>query len=253
MKKITLFLTLVLSICSLPATEVMAEGGAIALSTTLLKVGPRDRTATVSVANRTSTSQRYRVSVVDMAMNEDGSISRMDKDATGHSGSATSWVIATPSSIQLKPGGSQSIRLLIRRPKGLTDGEYRTHLLVAQEPPADIAGGLKDAPLEKGMKFNIVTVYSTSIPIIIEQGKLHSSAQIDKAEFYIASKKLMLGVSREGNASFRGFVISPHALGPCQPHREWRAFGTHLSAGTNATDGGRAGFSITRRNALSAT
>lgn len=206
MKRITLFFIFTLSTCLFPMTGMTADGAAIAMSTTLLKVGPRERTATVSVANRTDTLQRYRVSVVDMAMNEDGTVTRTPKDAPGHAGSASGWVIATPSSIKLKPKESQSIRLLIRRPKGLTDGEYRTHLLVAQEPPADIAGGLKEAPQEEGMKFNIVTVYSTSIPITIQQGELQSSAKIDMARFDAEGKKLTLGVFREGNASFRGFV-----------------------------------------------
>lgn len=193
-----------------PATELQAAGGApIALSSTLLKVGARSRTATVSVANRTDTNQRYRVSVIDMVMTPNGKVRPLAEGEQGHSRSAKDWVIATPSSISLPPGGSQNIRLLIRRPKGLTDGEYRAHLMVSQEPPADIAGGLKEdrGGKQSGLELNIVTIYSTTIPVVIQQGEQRSGASITKAHFDGEGKNLILGLKREGNASFRGFVM----------------------------------------------
>lgn len=193
-----------------PVSELHAAGGApIAMSTTLLEVGERSRTATVSVANRTAAPQRYRVSVIDMVMRPDGTVKPIAQGEQGHARSAKEWVIATPSSISLDPGESQNIRLLIRRPKGLTAGEYRAHLMVSQEPPADIAGGLKDGPEAKqgGLKLNIVTVYSTTIPVVVKQGEQTSGATIFKAQFDAERKNLLLGLKRSGNASFRGFAV----------------------------------------------
>jgi P pilus assembly chaperone PapD len=123
-----------------------------------------------------------------------------------HSHSASKWVIATPSSISLKPGQGQKIRLLIRRPKGLENGEYRAHLLVSQQPPADIAGGLQETKEEEGLQINIVTVYSTSIPVIIKHGTVNASASLVKAERINNGKDIAITVNRKGNASFRGFI-----------------------------------------------
>lgn len=194
----------------LPATGLQAADGApIALSTTLLKVDARSRTATVSVANRTGANQRYRVSVIDMVMKADGTVKAIAEGEQGHARSAKDWVLATPSSISLTPGGSQNIRLLIRRPKGLTDGEYRAHLMISQEPPADIAGGLKEDQTSKrsGLELNIVTVYSTTIPVVVQHGEQQSGASITKARFDADGRDLTLGIKRSGNASFRGFVM----------------------------------------------
>ncbi len=190
-----------------------AAGSPIALSTTLLTVDARARTATVSLANRTDTPQRYRVSVIDMQMRANGEVKPVAEGEKSHAQSAREWVIATPSSITLEPGASQNIRLLIRRPKGLTDGEYRAHLLVSQEPPADINGGLKDRAdaASKGLDLNIVTVYSTSIPIVVLQGQTESRAALADAAFSSDGKQLHLAIACEGNASFRGFVMLENA------------------------------------------
>ncbi len=199
------FLTCLLFLAGTPKVQAQAGGGTITLSTTLLTVEPRQRTATVSVANRTATVQRYRVSVVDMVMEPNGQVFAPGEDVAVDNRSAKSWVIATPRSLNLGPGRSQTIRLLFRRPGNIRDGEYRAHLKVAQEPPADSAGGLNETQQDGGMQINIVTVYATSIPIVFKQGQLSVSASIADARL-IDPENLSLTVERKGNASFRGFA-----------------------------------------------
>ncbi len=175
------------------------------LSTTMLSVEPRQRTATISVANRTAEPQRYRVSVVDMIMGPDGAVAAPGNGVDNHDRSARTWVIATPRTLHLEPGQSRTVRLLFRRPADLKDGEYRAHLKVAQEPPASSAGGLDESPPEGGMQINIVTVYSTTIPIVFRQGQLGVSASMPVARL-TAPESLSVTVERTGNASFRGFA-----------------------------------------------
>ncbi len=202
---LTTLLICLISLAATPRAEAQSGGGAIVLSTTLLTVEPRQRTATVSVANRTATPQRYRISVVDMVMGADGQVSASGDGAPAHQGSARSWVIATPKSLSLEPGQSQTVRLLFRRPADHTDNKYRAHLKVAQEPPATIAGGLEEKPRDGGMQINIVTVYSTSIPIVFKQGEVGATASIADARL-VEPNSLSLTIERQGNASFRGFA-----------------------------------------------
>ena len=212
MKKLILILIMLLSfMLGMHRTyDAIASGGVVALSTTLLIVdSPRQRTAIITAANRSNMLQHYRVSVIDMVMNSNGSVSCIKDNTPPYEHSASSWIIATPSLVRLKPGETQTIRLLIRRPKTLKNGEYRAHLVVTQQPPADIAGGLKDESTKKGkLKFNVVTVYATSIPIIIKHGQINVSAKIKDAHLINNGKKITLKINRKGNASFRGFVMA---------------------------------------------
>ena len=123
--------------------QAYAAGSAVQLSAVRLTIEARERTASVVLSNRTPDNQLYRVSVIDMAMDINGRLAQITADKTPLTRSASQWVLATPASFGLAPGQSQKIRLLIRRPGGLADGEYRAHLRVAQQPPADVAGGLR--------------------------------------------------------------------------------------------------------------
>ena len=208
MRLIFTYMAAVLMLFSIPPTSHAANeggGGAVVLSTTLLTIGERERTASISVTNRTNEAQSYRVSIIDMVMNETGQVTRCDAETPSLHNSASKWIIATPSSIHLAPGKGQKIRLLIRRPKDLEAGEYRAHLLVSQQPPADIAGGLQEASKDNGLQINIVTVYSTSVPIIVPHGETNSTASVQKTQIINDGKSLEITVNREGNASFRGF------------------------------------------------
>lgn len=197
----------VLLVSRFGAQEALAAGGAIQLSSVRLTVEPRQRTAGVTLSNQTAEPQRYRVSVIDMMMDETGRIVKKDDKQVPHAHSARDWVIATPASISLDPGKSQKIRLLVRRPPGLTDGEYRVHLRVAQQPPADAAGGLRDdSSARGGLQFSITTVHATVLPVFVRHGQTQSSATIGGAHLLGDEGRMSLDLRRTGNASFRGFL-----------------------------------------------
>jgi hypothetical protein len=191
----------------LGALQASAAGGAIQLSSARLTVEPRQRTAGITLTNRSAQEQRYRVSIIDMVMDLNGLVSEVGADKPSHARSASHWVLATPATIRLAPGESQKIRLLVRRPGGLPDGEYRAHLSVAQEPPVDIAGGLRETvSADVGLQLDITTVHTTVLPIFIEQGRTYSNASIVGARLLEDGKRVIISLKREGNASFRGFV-----------------------------------------------
>jgi P pilus assembly chaperone PapD len=220
--------TLALTACLaslLVAPRARAEGAALQLSTTRITVGPRERTAGITLSNQSGEQQRYRVSVIDMVMDTDGNVSEV-KDEKAPDRGASKWVIATPATVHLAPGESQKIRLLIRRPGVLADGEYRAHLRVAQEPPADATGGLREGTASgDGLSLKLTTVYAMTIPVFVEQGQTHSTASIAEAHVVENGKRVALTLQREGNSAFRGFVqtTAEHASAvfmPCVVYAE---------------------------------
>ncbi|MCG8459427.1 MAG: hypothetical protein MI919_24380 [Holophagales bacterium] len=209
MQRSLLILFGLLPLLAFPKADAQEGNAVIVLSSTLVTVEANERTATVRATNGTAEPQRYRLSLVDMVMGDDGHLSAPAAESTVLEHSASSWVIATPASLELGPGDSQTIRLLVRRPAKLDEGEYRAHLRIAQEPPPGSAGGLDEDRPAGGMAFQITAVYSLSIPVVVKQGKPEVSARLAGARI-IEPDLLALVVERQGNASFRGFA---HAVG----------------------------------------
>ncbi len=175
-------------------------GSAVVLSPTLISMGPRDRAATVILSNNTAQTQSYRIAIRDMRMSENGELQIGSPGSFG----AADWVIVSPARTSLGPNESQQIRLLVRRPAGLADGQYRTHLSVAQEPSAS---DLQETETpSQGLSFSVNVVFETTLPVIINQGAVSSTPSLVSAQRR-PNNQLSLTVSRSGNAEFRGFAV----------------------------------------------
>lgn len=114
----------------------------------------------------------------------------------------------SPRQITIAPNEKQRIRLRInRRALRLDSGEYRTHLLFEQLPPAEPSpetGGEKEASL------NIRTIVSISIPVIVRVGDEHQIeskiTQMDIRRDPNGKLMMELGLSQQGNISSYGRV-----------------------------------------------
>lgn len=181
-------------------TAGSGPGSAVVLTPTLITLGPRDRAATVILSNDTAQPQSYRISIRDMRMSENGELQIGSPGSFG----AADWVIVSPARTTLEPGKSQQIRILVRRPANLAEGQYRTHLSVAQEPSASDLQET-DTP-SQGLSFTVNVVFETTLPILINQGTVSSTPAVVSAQRR-PNNQLSLTVSRSGNAEFRGFAV----------------------------------------------
>lgn len=85
---------------------------------------------------------------------------------------ASQMIRFSPKQVTLKPNERQTIRLSVRRPKGLLDGEYRSHLLFKQLP-------IKSKEFSgrgQGIQLNMLMSYS--LPVIVRQGKREADVEI---------------------------------------------------------------------------
>ena len=88
----------------------------------------RTRTAQVTLVNKGSETATYRISFIRQNMTEDGKFVPAEKDESGLY--SDTMVRYSPRQITLSPGQSQVVRLMLRKPKNLPDGEYRSHMLL---------------------------------------------------------------------------------------------------------------------------
>lgn len=168
----------------------------------------RTRTSQVTLVNKGSETTTYRISFIRQNMTDDGKFVTVENDEEGNY--ADKMVRYSPRQITLTPGQSQIVRLMLRKPKGLADGEYRSHMLLQALPKvtkSDISKAVEEGG--KDITVEITTIIGVSIPVIVRSGKLNTELTLTNARFVKSSdpkKKsyIALDMNRSGNQSTYG-------------------------------------------------
>lgn len=137
----------------------------------------RQRHATLTLANTGSEPAAYRVSLQRMRMSVAGEISPVDGPEPGEA-FADTLVRFSPRQFEVAPRSFQVVRLQLRAPAGLPDGEYRSHLVI-QEIPRLAPEGVFE-PSADGIAIRLTPVFGTAIPVIVRQGQ--TSVQVSFAD-----------------------------------------------------------------------
>ncbi len=174
MKKILLY-WLVIAICGggvmFGAHIVYAD---IVITPTRIVFEGRDRFASVTLANPGDKHATYEMKWNFFKMQEDvnATYKRVDRSVTDFD--LSKYIIFSPKRVRLAPGASQKIRLALRRPAEIPDGDYHVHLGFAPIPDV-----VKD-DLSKSSK-SVVTVkinVGYTIPVILRSGEIDVKASI---------------------------------------------------------------------------
>ena len=169
----------------------------------------RTRTAQISLLNRGSASATYRISLVNMRMAEDGGFKAIDEPAPGEQ-FADRLIRYAPRQVVLAPGDSQAVRLLLRKPRGLEPGEYRSHLMLRAIPSKNIGTSVEKPPSnDTGISVMLVPVYGVTIPVIVRHGDLKAKVSLTELALAPAGGKgdgdrLSFRINRGGNRSVFG-------------------------------------------------
>ena len=156
----------------------------------------------------------YRISVELRRMTEDGDFATVSEaEATPAEQAALQMVTYAPRRIALLPGQPQSVRISIRPPVGLPDGEYRVHLNFRAVPPA-LKPEASTAPAA-GVSIKLTPVYGITIPVFVRRGRLEASATLASAHLVTAASGsyVELDMGRSGQRSVYGELIGKSARG----------------------------------------
>ncbi len=192
-------------------TSPMAANAAANLLVTPTRVvfEQRDRSAQVTLVNQGSETGEFRKSYIRQDMTESGSFEPVPEGEAGLF--SDKMVRFSPRQVKLPPGQSQVVRLMLRKPRDLADGEYRSHLLFQALPPAtssNIENIAKDTPAE-GITVEIIPIVGVSIPVIVRHGKLDSevtlsAARVIPADDVNAAPAVAVTINRSGSGSAYG-------------------------------------------------
>lgn len=184
----------------------MPEAWAIKLTLKRVIFEGSKRTEVLTLINDTAEEQVYRLSWRNMHMSPESSLIVMGENETvAGLEVADNFVIFAPRRIAIPPGGSQQVRLMLRKPKDLADGEYRSHLWIRPE-----AESVKFEPNPQANpdvpSIQIKMLAGLSFPVFVRQGKLSASGSLTDIKFTQRDQRLRvdLTLNREGNRSIYG-------------------------------------------------
>ncbi len=165
-----------------------AGGGAgdLLVAPTRVVFEGRTRAAEITLVNIGREPATYRVSLYHLRMLESGEMKELESPDEGAPWS-DDLVRYAPRQVTLAPNVSQVVRLQLRLPASLPDGEFRSHLLFRAVPRED---AMPERSIEKpagddakGFSVRLTPIYGVSIPLIIRHGPTAATAALRNVSF----------------------------------------------------------------------
>jgi fimbrial chaperone protein len=164
------------------------------------------RAAQLELINQGKTPETYRLSMVNRRMNETGDFSPADTPAPGEQ-FADSMVRFSPRQVTIPPGGSQTVRMLLRKPEALATGEYRSHLQIDRVADPEGSGSIETAADASKIGVTLTALVGASIPVIVRQGETHATVALTQLAVLAAGAEpisLAFEIDRSGDRSVYG-------------------------------------------------
>ncbi len=187
------------------AAPALAAGDLLVAPTRIVLDGARG--TEVILNNVGATPATYRVSLELKRMTAAGELEDVSADAASAREQATLAMISyAPRRVVLAPNQPQAIRIGVRAPADLADGEYRVHMLFRAIPDATAAVAVS-APRE-GFSIALTPIYGITIPVIVRKGALNATAAISDAKIIQGrdGPALSFTLARSGDRSTYGRI-----------------------------------------------
>jgi P pilus assembly chaperone PapD len=165
------------------------------------------RNAEITLTNIGIQAATYRISLELKRMTSDGRL----EDVTTPSDIdvlTKSMIRFAPRKIQLLPNQPQQIRISVRKPDNLADGEYRVHMLFRAVPEESLEPVSPVATETQGIAIQLQPIYGITIPIFIRQGDLQATPGLGKITKTKIDDQSVLAVdvTRTGRKSVYGAI-----------------------------------------------
>ncbi len=171
----------------------------------------QQRNDMVTLISTGSDSMTYQISMVQMQMDENGTITEIDSAHLDPKELyADKLVRFFPKQVTLGPSQSQTIRLQLLKPSNLAPGEYRSFLYFRPVKRAREIKALADT--SKRMHLDVTTVFGIAIPIIVRHATTPAVASLGGMKIGFDPKTKLSTVDatlyRSGTQSLYGMLIA---------------------------------------------
>ena len=165
------------------------------------------RAAQIELINNGSKPATYRIALVNRRMTEAGQFEVADTPAPDER-FANDMLRFSPRQVTLQPGTVQTVRVMLRKPAELAEGEYRSHLQFDKLPDVEGSTSIENqGQADKGIGIVLNALVGASVPVIVRHGATsakvslgHLALQGDDAQHPV----LKLQFEREGSSSVYG-------------------------------------------------
>jgi len=174
----------------------------------------KQRAAQVELMNPGKEPETYRLHLVNRRMGPNGEFIAVETPEAGEL-FADSMLQFSPHQVTIPPGGTQTVRIVLRRPASLANGEYRSHLQFDRVAEASGATSIEDIARPEGSGVGVViqALVGASIPVIVRQGETNATVTLSGVEIQPPSAAnpqgaIALQMNREGTRSVYGDLIA---------------------------------------------
>lgn len=171
----------------------------------------RERKAEVVLVNTSANTNTYRLIWRQLTQVEGlGGYVEVSEEDRKTRLDVEDFVVYTPRQITLGPNEKQTIRLAVRRPKDLAEGEYKSHLKFSIVPTLSVKAEVENDVGDQETGFGAKVFASYSIPIIYRVGDYDMDIELGQPELVKNEKtstvSIKLPVSRSGKHGVVGLL-----------------------------------------------
>lgn len=197
----------ILAIGFVLSTAICAPAQATLVSPKRVMIDDKERATAITIVNRSNQTKVYNFSWERRAQSITGEDLLLGKDETiaGYQ-PADDYLVYSPRQVIIRPGKTQKIRILARRPADLPEGEYHSHLLIS--PTSVPTESEPDNNAGSGVGGVIEVIANISIPVFLRQGK--TTLDFDLTSNAVSQKNGRTGIKMDVvNRSTRSVYMKP--------------------------------------------
>lgn len=189
----------------LPSVEVAAS---VLVAPTVVFLSETNRTGRITLHNPTDVPQEVNI-FFSFGLPVSDSLGNvfvtLQDSMTNDPKSALGWVKAFPRTVILPPGENQTVRLVIRPPDNLPDGEYWARIVVRSQ---DARTAVPEPNEATGISTRLNMVIQTAIMLKYRTGELISNLELTSASARRHGNiiEVMLDMVSRGNVSYMGIL-----------------------------------------------
>lgn len=162
----------------LMAPYLLAQGpGDLLVTPTRATFEDGKRNEALTLINRGSDTATYQISFVQYRMTTGGELERVEEPDSGQY-FASDLVRFFPRMVTIAPGEAQSVRMQLRLPDSLADGEYRSHLYFRSVPKQEALAPAPDTAESSEFSVKLTAVFGVTVPVIVRKGKLSGEVSL---------------------------------------------------------------------------
>lgn len=168
------------------------------------------RAAQFEVINRGDSTEVYRISIARKRMSDTGEFVIVDAPMPGEQ-FVDDFIRYSPRQVELAPGASQAVRLMLRKPADLAAGEYRSHLVFERIRDVDATSGTRNTSAGADLEIQLVPLVNVSVPLIVRHGETSATVSVTDLRLETSAAgepALLLTLRRSGNRSAYGDVVA---------------------------------------------